>query len=157
MKKIINPYTKLPDSNCFGCSSNNKQGLQMQFYEDGDYIKSKWNPRFEFAGYSNILHGGIQATILDEIASWVVYIKTKTAGVTADLNVKYKSPVFVDKGELEITGKLIDLNKRLATIEAKLLNPDGKVCAEGIVKYFIFPPKVAEEKYNYPGIEAFFE
>lgn len=157
MRKIINPYTHLEGYNCFGCSSKNELGLQMEFYEDGEYVKSKWAPKAHLAGYGNILHGGIQSTILDEIASWVVYTKAKTAGVTATLNVKYKSTVFTDKGDLTIRAKLIDQNRRFATINAELLDHNENVCAEAEVKYFIFPIEVAKQKYKYPGPEAFFD
>jgi len=30
------------------------------------------------------------------------------------------------------------------------------VCSEAEIKYFIFPPEIAQKKYNYPGYEAFF-
>lgn len=157
MRKIINPYTHLDGYNCFGCSLKNELGLQMEFFEDDDFIISKWKPKKHLAGYGNILHGGIQSTILDEIASWVVYTKVKTAGVTASLNVKYKSTVFTDKGELTVRARLIDQNKRFATIHAEILDQDEKVCSEADVKYFIFPPEIATRKYHYPGPEAFFE
>jgi uncharacterized protein (TIGR00369 family) len=157
MKKIINPYAKLEGYNCFGCSPNNQLGLQMKFYEDGDYVISNWEPKKHLAGYGNILHGGIQSTILDEIASWVVSVKVKTAGVTATLNVKYKNTVYTDKGELTIRAKLVDQNKKFATIHAELLNSEGNVCSEAEIKYFIFPLEVAKRKFHYPGAEAFFE
>jgi len=157
MKKIINPYAKLEGYNCFGCSPNNQLGLQMKFYEDGDYVVSNWEPKKHLAGYGNILHGGIQSTILDEIASWVVSVKVKTAGVTATLNVKYKNTVYTDKGELTIRTKLVDQNKKFATIHAELLNSEGNVCSEAEIKYFIFPLEVAKRKFHYPGAEAFFE
>lgn len=157
MRKIINPYTTLEGYNCFGCSSKNSLGLQMEFYEDGDYVISNWEPKKHLAGYGNVLHGGIQSTIIDEIASWVVYTKVKTAGVTSNLNVKYKNAVYTDKGNIEVKAKLIDLNRRFATIEAELLDHEGNVCSQAEVKYFIFPEKIAREKYHYPGIEAFFE
>ena len=157
MKKIINPYSNLEGYNCFGCSPNNQLGLQMEFYEDGDYVVSDWVPKKHLAGYGNILHGGIQSTILDEIASWVVSVKVKTAGVTATLNVKYRNTVFADKGKLTIRAKLVDQNKKFATIHAELLNSEGTVCSEAEIKYFIFPLDVAKRKFHYPGAEAFFE
>lgn len=157
MRKIINPYSNLEGYNCFGCSPNNQLGLQMKFYEDGDYVVSNWEPKKHLAGYGNILHGGIQSTILDEIASWVVSVKVKTAGVTATLNVKYKNTVFTDKGELTIRAKLVDQNKKFATIHAELLNSEGNVCSEAEIRYFIFPLEVAKRKFHYPGAEAFFE
>ncbi len=157
MRKIINPYSNLEGYNCFGCSPNNQLGLQMEFYEDGDYVVSDWVPKKHLAGYGNILHGGIQSTILDEIASWVVSVKVKTAGVTATLNVKYKNTVFTDKGKLTIRAKLVDQNRKFAAIHAELLNSEGNVCSEAEIKYFIFPLDIAKRKFHYPGIEAFFE
>lgn len=157
MRKIINPYAKHEGYNCFGCSPNNQIGLQMEFFEDGDYIISNWKPKSNLVGYGNILHGGIQSTILDEIASWVVYTKVKTAGVTATLNIKYKSTVFVDKGELTVRAKLVDQNKKFATIHAELLDHNKNVASQAEVKYFIFPLEIAKRKFHYPGSEAFFE
>ena len=157
MKRILNPYAKLEGYNCFGCSPKNQLGLQMEFFEDGDWVVSEWEPKSHLAGYGNVLHGGIQSTILDEIASWVVYTKVKTAGVTATLNVKYKNTAFTDKGKLTIRAKLKDQNKKFATIHAELLDAEGKVCSEAEVKYFIFPIEIAKRKFHYPGIEAFFE
>ncbi|MFC2151245.1 PaaI family thioesterase [Bacteroidota bacterium] len=157
MRKILNPYANLEGYNCFGCSPKNDLGLQMEFFEDGDYIISSWQPKKHLVGYGNVLHGGIQSAILDEIASWVVYVKAKTAGVTATLNVKYKNAVFTDKGKLTIRAKLIEENRRFAIIHAELLDSDQKVCSEAEVKYFIFPLEIAKRKFHYPGAESFFE
>ena len=44
LKKIINPWRNHPEYNCFGCCPENPIGLHMEFYEDGDYIVSKWHP-----------------------------------------------------------------------------------------------------------------
>ncbi len=77
MKKIRNPYVDLKGYNCFGCSPNNIQGLHMHFEEHGEKIISEWTPKMQFQGYKNVLHGGIQATLMDEIASWCVQIKQK--------------------------------------------------------------------------------
>lgn len=157
MRKIINPYTHQEGYNCFGCSSKNELGLQMEFYEDGEYIISRWEPKKHLSGYANVLHGGIQSTILDEIASWVVYTKVKTAGVTATLNVKFKNTVYTDKGELYVRAKLTDQNKRFATIHAELLDHNNNICSEADVKYFLFPLEIAKKRYHYPGAELFFE
>jgi len=62
---------------CFGCAPHNHNGLQMSFAEDGEYVVSEWEPKDYFQGYYNVLHGGIQATLMDEIASWLVQIKLK--------------------------------------------------------------------------------
>ncbi len=156
-KKIIkNPYTKLEGYNCFGCSPNNEIGLQLQFYEEGEYVKAEWEPKPHLAGYKNILHGGIQATLLDEIASWCVQIKLKTAGLTANLDLRYRKPVFVDRGPLKLEACIESFMKRIATVRVKLINAEGETCCEGSVKYFVYPEEIAREKLYYPGFEKFF-
>ena len=50
MKKIINPWRNHPEYNCFGCCPDNPIGLHLEFYEDGDYILSKWNPQHNYQG-----------------------------------------------------------------------------------------------------------
>ena len=157
MKKLRNPFAEQEGYHCFGCDPRNQNGLQMEFYEDGEYLISEWEPRTYLQGYGNILHGGIQTTLMDEIASWIVYVKVKTGGVTASLDVKFKKSIYVNKGNLKVRGKLIKTDKRFAYIFAELLDHEEKVCSEANLKYFIFPEKVAREKLFYPGNEAFYE
>ncbi|MCW3807971.1 PaaI family thioesterase [Plebeiibacterium marinum] len=159
MRKIVNPFveSKKHDYKCFGCSPLNEHGLQLEFWDAGEEVICKWIPKKHMEGYSNILHGGIQALILDEIASWTIYAKCETAGVTANLDIKYKNPLEITDKEITVRGKVENINRRLATITTSIENHEGKVCATGTVTYFIFPQDIAKEKYNYPGVEAFYE
>jgi uncharacterized protein (TIGR00369 family) len=142
---------------CFGCSPYNKFGLHLEFWEDGDELVSYWNPSPVLQGYPKVLHGGIQSTLLDEIAGWVVYVKCGTVGVTAEMKIRFRKPMLINQGEITIRGKLLEQNKRLATIESRLINSEGLVCAEAELRFFLLSEAEAREKYNYPGIEAFFE
>lgn len=160
MKKIVNPYLTGSNSSeykCFGCSPNNEIGLHLHFFDNGDDVVAIWEPQKQFEGYFNVLHGGIQATILDEIAAWVVNTKCKTAGVTSSMNVKYRNPIFMDGGPLTIKGKIESVNRRIATIKAYIENREGKVMAEADIVYFLFNEQDAKARYNYPGVEAFYE
>jgi acyl-coenzyme A thioesterase PaaI-like protein len=150
MRKISNPYRKIEGYNCFGCSPDNHDGLRMEFYEDGDEIISEWDPSFKFHGYLNILHGGIQATLIDEIACWVVLVKHKTGGVTARLDVHLKKPVIANKGKITLRAKLVEVKRRLAEVSVKLIGFDGNVCATATVWYYTFPIEEAVKSLNYP-------
>ncbi|MCD4696874.1 MAG: PaaI family thioesterase [Bacteroidales bacterium] len=154
-KPIKNPYVTLEGYNCFGCSPNNNIGLKMDFYEEGDFLISEWTPSDHFAGYNKVLHGGIQATLLDEIASWCVLVKLKTAGVTANINLRYKKPVFIDKGNLLLKARIDKVEKRIAFIRTELFNATNELCCGGEVKYFVYPEKIAREKLNFPGYNRF--
>ena len=81
MKKIRNYWAHTPGYNCFGCSPDNPHGLHMEFYEDGEEIISTWQPTHDAQGWIDTLHGGIQATLADEIASWGVFHKLQSTGV----------------------------------------------------------------------------
>jgi len=159
MRKIKNIHlTDDPDVyQCFGCSPHNEFGLHLEFWEDGDELVSYWNPRPVLQSYPKVVHGGIQSTLLDEIAGWVVYVKCGTVGVTAEMNVKFRQPLMIDQGEITIRAGLKEQNKRIATIQARLINTSGKTCAEAEIRYFLLSETDAREKYNYPGIDAFFE
>ena len=66
---------QLPGGNentCFGCSQNNHQGLQMVFYAtpEADRVYSFLNLAPHFCRWRNFTHGGIIATILDEVMAW---------------------------------------------------------------------------------------
>lgn len=157
MRKVLNPFKGKEGYNCFGCSPDNENGLRMHFIDEGEYLTAVWSPKDYFQGYDNVLHGGIQSTLMDEIASWYVYAKLETAGVTSRLEVRYKKPVYMNKGDLRLKAKLIAKNRNLADIAVELFDADGKLCAIGQVQYFTFNEKVAREKFWYPGPEAFFE
>lgn len=158
-RKIINPYAKenMPGHNCFGCSPTNPIGLNLQFYDNDGVVEIDWNPQEQYEGYTNVIHGGIQATLLDEVACYVVYTQCKTAGVTINLNVTYRSPCYISDGVIKILGKLKAVEGRKAFIDAKIINGKGEVVAEAVVTYFIYPEPVARKRYGFPGYEAFYK
>jgi acyl-coenzyme A thioesterase PaaI-like protein len=156
MIKLKNPYAGSPGYNCFGCSPANQSGLRMEFYEDGDEVVSAWDPDPQFQGFHDVLHGGIQSTMMDEIASWVVFIKLGTAGVTYRLNVLFRSPVMLSRGPVTLHARFSEQRRNIATIEVDLLDGGGKKCSEGKVDYFLLPRDQATVDLHYPGKEAFY-
>lgn len=156
-KKILNPYTKVEGYNCFGCSPNNSHGLQMKFVEDGDYLISSWSPKEHLQGFHNILHGGIQSTLIDEISSWFVQIKYNTSGVTSKLCVKYKKPVATDKGNITLRAELIAKRRNLIDIKVELRDASNELCAVGETTFFTFPVEKAKKELFFPDYEDFFE
>lgn len=157
MRKIINPYGELRGYQCFGCSPNNVHGLQMQFFEDGEDIVSIWSPRSRFQGYKDILHGGIQATLMDEIASWCVQIRMKTVGVTSNLEIRYRKPVYTTDDKITLRSRILEVRRNLVDIQVELYNGRDELCAEGMATYFTFKREVAERNFHFPDYKRFFE
>lgn len=157
MKKIINPFNDRGINQCFGCSAVNAIGLKMNFFEDEGYTCCRWSPRHDLQGYVNVLHGGIQATLLDELASWTVYTQAGTGGVTSSMEIRYIKPVYVNKGDLLLKARLTGQKRNTASIRAELFNKEGQLCTEADIVYFIVPESIARKRYFYPGVDAFFE
>ncbi len=156
-RKLNNPFVRLNGYNCFGCSPDNPLGLHLSFVEDGDYIVCQWNPDPNFQGYFKILHGGIQATLMDEIASWTVYVKVKTSGFTSKAEFRYLKPVGIDKGPLTLRSKLTAMRRNLADISVELLDRDKTLCATGNLTFFTYPLGKSQDSMYYPEPEEFYE
>ncbi|RPI44498.1 MAG: PaaI family thioesterase [Bacteroidetes bacterium] len=155
MNILKNPYAGLPGYNCFGCSPSNPAGLKMQFREEGGEVVSEWEPAGNFQGFHDILHGGIQATMMDEISSWYVFARMDTAGVTSRLTVRYRKPVHLSAGTITLRAGLKEQRRNMAIIGVSLRDGNGDLCSEGELEYFLLSPEKAREKMHYPGREGF--
>ena len=139
MRHISNPFVNRPDYNCFACSPDNENGLRMSFSEDGDDIICSWSAKPRFVGYGGIVHGGIQATLHDEIASWVVFVKLATAGFTERLEIDYRSPVRIEASPLMLRSRLEGMDGNRARIQTSLFDAKGKLGSESLAVYFTMP------------------
>jgi acyl-coenzyme A thioesterase PaaI-like protein len=149
-KHINNPFVGQKGYNCFGCSPCNPVGLHLKFVEEGDFLTAVWSPEDHFQGYNNLLHGGIQSTLMDEIASWFIYVKMKTAGLTSRLEVRYKKPVYTNEGQIKLKAWMKAQRRNLVDVAVELYDSNGQLCATGVVQYFTFSENVAKEKFLYP-------
>ena len=156
MKKIINPFLPLTEKgyNCFACAPNNPYGLKMEFYEDGDDIVSFWSPDDNYQGWLKTLHGGIQATLIDECAGWLISRKFQTSGMTTNLNIKYKKPVPTGKDvTLEIRTRVKQVKRNFVFMEASIAH-NGEVCSTGELTFYCFTKEVAEKDFLFRGCEV---
>ena len=155
MKKIKNPWINLTDKgyNCFACAPSNPCGLKMEFYEDGDDIVSLWTPGDNYQGWLDTLHGGIQATLMDEIGGWIIARKFQTSGMTTNLNIKYKKPIPTGKNvTIEIRGRVKEVKRMFVFIEAEI-KYDGEVRSSAEMTYYTFSKDIAEKDFMFTGCE----
>ena len=77
------------DRMCFCCGSENPIGLKLAFETTPEgRMRTVWTPRREHQGFRNIIHGGLVATVLDEVMVRMIYdrgIKAVTAGMETKL------------------------------------------------------------------------
>jgi acyl-coenzyme A thioesterase PaaI-like protein len=149
MKKLINPWVNRKGYRCFGCDPNHEHGLRMTFYEDGEDIVSHWTPNNDSQGWIDTLHGGIQATLCDEIAGWVVFRKMRTSGMTSRLDVRYHKPVSTKEGPVSLRARLRQQRMSMAYIDVELRNAAGELCTEALCVYYMFPQDQAKAQFGY--------
>jgi uncharacterized protein (TIGR00369 family) len=155
MKEIVNPYDR-EQNMCFGCSVKNPIGLSLRFRESEEALHASWTPSENYQGYPGILHGGITASLLDETGGWCVSVKIGTAGVTSEMKIKYLAPVYLSKGDLTLTARILEKSEKSAKVHCTLHDGQSKLCAEATVDFFLYPPEVAARRFRYPGKEAFY-
>ncbi len=133
---------------CYGCDPNSPQGLRMEFYENGDEIVSVWHPRPEYQGWVNTLHGGIQATLADEISSWVVFRKFQTSGVTSKMEVRYHKPIHTTDDHIVLRASVRRQRRNIVEIEVRIYDRHEVLCTEAVCVYFLFPPDKARSEFT---------
>jgi uncharacterized protein (TIGR00369 family) len=149
MNKIINPWIGKPGYNCFGCAPHNEAGVKMQFYEDGDDIVSIWKPQPQYQGWTNTLHGGIQAVLLDEICAWVILRKKQTTGVTSKMETRYLKPINTEDSHVVLRAHIVETKHNIVIVEAQIFNKDEELCTKATCTYFTFPQEKAKEDMGF--------
>jgi acyl-coenzyme A thioesterase PaaI-like protein len=115
---------------CFACGELNEHGLQLVLHADetGCWTELTLDERFQ--GWDSVAHGGIVATILDEVMAWSV-IGRGTWGVTARLNLAFRKAIPTGK-PIRAEGWVVDDRRRIVRTAGHVL--DGrtrKVLATG--------------------------
>jgi len=81
------------DAMCFCCGAKNPIGLRLHFEETSDgRMRTIWTPRKEHQGFKDIVHGGLVATVLDEVMVRLLYLRGIEA-VTAGMETKLIRPL----------------------------------------------------------------
>lgn len=141
MKKLNNPWAKMPGYFCFGCAPNNTAGVRMEFFSDGDEVVSVWKPEQQFQGWIDTLHGGIQSVLIDEICAWAVMHNYGETGVTSKMEMRFLRPISTKEPYLLLRATVKEKRRNLVTVTASIADSKGNICAKGECLYFTFPPE----------------
>ncbi len=131
------------NKNCFACGPENEYGLHLEIRADDKGAECEFVPNKKWEGYNGIMHGGITATILDEIMVYAAFGK-RLWSVTADFKVKYVKPVPLGE-KVYVKAKVKDIKKKLIYCEAEIRNKEGKILAKGEGRYWIMKKEDLEE------------
>jgi acyl-coenzyme A thioesterase PaaI-like protein len=123
---------------CFGCSPRNAAGLQLRFFRDGAGVRCETTIAATYQGAPEVVHGGIQAVLLDETSCAAAFFTRGTYVVTGRLDLKYRRPCHV--------GRPLLVTARIVADEGRFVRVVGEIREEGDDK----PVTTSEGKF-YPN------
>jgi uncharacterized protein (TIGR00369 family) len=128
---------------CFACGELNEHGLHLELHADESGCWSELTLDERFQGWESMAHGGIVATILDEVMAWAV-IGKGTWGVTARLNLSFRKPIETGR-PIRAEGWVVEDRRRMIRTEGRVLDAaSGTVLATGEGTFMAAPPDQLE-------------
>jgi acyl-coenzyme A thioesterase PaaI-like protein len=118
---------------CFGCSPRNAAGLQLRFFRDGAGVRCETTVAPAYQGAPEIVHGGIQAVLLDETCCAAAFFLRGGFVVTGQLSLKYRRPCHVGR-PLLVTARIVAQEERFIRIIGEIReagNDEPVTVAEG--------------------------
>lgn len=118
---------------CFACGSDNPVGLHLDPAEmEGEVAVARYRPSRHHGGAGDTLHGGIAATVLDEIMVWAGILSHRVLTVTGTMELRYRRPVSVDD-DIQVRGWVEERRGRRLRCAAELRTGDDvAVTASGL-------------------------
>lgn len=131
-----------PSNACFGCGGANPHGMKLAFELDeaAQRVRGAFRIGSEFQGGPGFVHGGIIATLLDEVMGKVNRFR-KIRAVTAELQVEYLRPVPVD-AHLVLEAWEVEKKGRSLYHASEIRSASGAVLARGKGRFVEIDPSL---------------
>jgi acyl-coenzyme A thioesterase PaaI-like protein len=142
--------------NCFACGTLNAHGLHLELHVDGERCWTDLAIPSRFQGWDEIAHGGILATILDEVMAWSL-VDHDNWGLTARMMVDFKRPVPLER-PVHAEGWVTEVRRRLITTAGRIVDQaTGELLATAEATYVAAPEDRKRElkrRYGYRELEG---
>lgn len=124
---------------CIICGLDNEFGVRAPFYNMADgSVMSKFQYHPNHQSYPGRVHGGLITAMLDELGLrglWAFHDgEEKDFGVTITLSTNFRKPVPYGT-DLFAKGIVTRESGRFFVVESQILDPQGNLLADGVVKY----------------------
>jgi uncharacterized protein (TIGR00369 family) len=122
------------DRHCFCCGADNEHGLHLAVaYPAKGTAEACFTIDARYAGWRSITHGGLLATVLDELMAHAC-LSTGAKAVTAEMTTRFLKAVPVGS-RVRITGAVTGERGRVIATEGKLYDGEGTLAAEATARF----------------------
>lgn len=116
-------------------------GLGLRFWLDGSRLVARFDPRPEHRGPPGYMHGGIAATVLDEVMASLGWAFDDTPCVTARLELRYRMGIPLDGAPVRAEAwRDRQEARRTQKVHGRLLLADGSVAVEATGLFVLVRP-----------------
>lgn len=134
---------------CFACGPSNGQGLHLHVQNDGEVTYIDFTPDASWQGFGGVVHGGLVATVLDEVMAWELYGFDSFA-VTARMEITYRRMVPVGQ-PLRATARLVEDRGRAKKLHGEIRDAAGVLLASADSLFVSIPREREDElRRQYP-------
>ena len=124
---------------CFGCSPHNSQGLGLAFTRTAQHtVETQYSAASHLCGTRGVIHGGIQATLLDEVmgnAAQCGFDPDEDANlVTVDFQIRYRRPAPSEQ-VLTIRGEFDRIEDVAVHLKGSILDENGALLTEATARW----------------------
>ncbi len=144
----IDRYTFGAEQRCFGCGPHHDRGLRLEFVREGDEVVTRYTPNIDQEGPPGIFHGGLQATLADELGAWTIIGLRNLMGFTSAIDVRLLRPARIGV-EIVGRGRILTERPNLAII-GTIFKQGDKTTLRGRVTYSLVTPDEAERILGRP-------
>jgi acyl-coenzyme A thioesterase PaaI-like protein len=114
------PRFEVEPHHCFACGTLNEHGLGLVLHVEPERAWVETTLDRHSQGWDDIAHGGIVATILDEVMAWSL-AGADNWGVTARMSITYRKPVPLGV-PIRADGWIATQRRRVIDTEARLID-----------------------------------
>ena len=143
---------------CLVCGRDNPHGLHLSSLVDSDSgsVQSTFIPAAHHIGFENIIHGGILATLLDELMVWSAIWASGKACVAAEMSLRFVHTAGVgqpldavatvtrNRSRLVETTSTIHHNGNLICTATGKYAPLGKAHTQAFLKTLVASPSTVQ-------------
>lgn len=120
---------------CFVCGESNPHGLNLRSASDGKIVRSRFSFGAAHVGFRKTVHGGLTATVLDEVMTWAVAVQANRFAYCAELSVRYLMPVPPQQPLVAEAELVANRRGRIFETRGEIRDENGTVFATATGKY----------------------
>ena len=111
---------KAEPHDCFACGDVNEVGLHLQIRPMPGGAWAEVTVAEHFQGWGGVVHGGIVATILDDVMSWSL-TELDFWGMTTRLDVSFRKPMLTGR-RVRAEGRLVEHRRRIVKTAGRIID-----------------------------------